>query len=290
MDGAEEQQKLGQRELPLPGSPPFLLCHEDSASWNLLCCPPCTREAHFWVSRCYSFPLKCPGQPGWNEDRHLPPIGLASPKAAFTRKPTGTAETLISPEFEDPLFWPRPLLSPIGPALWKRISKIPLRSQGFPGGASGKEPAYHCRRHKRCWFNPWVRKMPWRKAWQSTPVFLSGESPRTEEPGGLQSIRSQRVRCDWSDLARPEVSDTPQGTRFNLQWVSGNWAALAPPLPHPCTTSEAIPTHHKVVSTRRELLSLAIQSQHMSYLSTWRLTLEGSTLGFSHSICGQCMK
>ena len=35
----------------------------------------------------------------------------------------------------------------------------------------------------------------------STPVFLPGESPRTEELGGLQSIGSQRVGHDWSNLA-----------------------------------------------------------------------------------------
>ena len=28
----------------------------------------------------------------------------------------------------------------------------------------------------RCRFNPWVRKIPWRRAWQPTPVFLPGES------------------------------------------------------------------------------------------------------------------
>ena len=27
----------------------------------------------------------------------------------------------------------------------------------------------------RCGFDPWVRKITWRKAWQSTPIFLSGE-------------------------------------------------------------------------------------------------------------------
>ena len=32
------------------------------------------------------------------------------------------------------------------------------------------------------------RKDPWRRAWQPPPVFLPGESPWTEEPGGLQSI------------------------------------------------------------------------------------------------------
>ena len=33
----------------------------------------------------------------------------------------------------------------------------------------------------------WVRKIPWRRTWQPTPVFLPGESPWTEEPGGLHS-------------------------------------------------------------------------------------------------------
>ena len=37
---------------------------------------------------------------------------------------------------------------------------------------------------------------PWRRAWQHTPVFLPGESPWTEEFGGLQCIGSQRVRHD----------------------------------------------------------------------------------------------
>ena len=33
-----------------------------------------------------------------------------------------------------------------------------------------------CRGHKRCGFYPWVRKIPWRRAWQPTPVFLPEES------------------------------------------------------------------------------------------------------------------
>ena len=39
-----------------------------------------------------------------------------------------------------------------------------------------KEPACQCRRHKRCGFDPWVRKIPWRKKWHPTPVFLPGKS------------------------------------------------------------------------------------------------------------------
>ena len=69
---------------------------------------------------------------------------------------------------------------------------------GFPGGASGKEPSCHCRRHKRLRFYPWVRKIPWKRARQPTPVFLPGEFPWTEEPSALQSMGSQRVRHDWA--------------------------------------------------------------------------------------------
>ena len=76
-------------------------------------------------------------------------------------------------------------------------------SWGFPGGASGNHLAYQCRSCRRCGFNPWVGRITWRRAWQPTPVFLPEKSPWTEEPGGLQSIESQRVRQDWSDVARP---------------------------------------------------------------------------------------
>jgi len=51
-----------------------------------------------------------------------------------------------------------------------------LQFLGFPVGASGKEPACQCRRCNRCRFDPWVGKIPWRRTWQPTPVFLPGES------------------------------------------------------------------------------------------------------------------
>ena len=40
-----------------------------------------------------------------------------------------------------------------------------------------------------------VGKIPWRRAWQPTPVFFL-RIPGTEEPGGLQSMRGQRVGHD----------------------------------------------------------------------------------------------
>ena len=51
-----------------------------------------------------------------------------------------------------------------------------------------------CRRPR---FNPWVRKIPWRRKRQPIPVFLPRKIPQTEEPGRLQSMGLQRVRHDW---------------------------------------------------------------------------------------------
>ena len=48
---------------------------------------------------------------------------------------------------------------------------------GFPGGTSSKEPACQCRRlFERLRFDPWVGKIPQRRAQQPTQVFLPGES------------------------------------------------------------------------------------------------------------------
>ena len=45
----------------------------------------------------------------------------------------------------------------------------------FPGGASCKESACQCSKHKRRRFDPWVRKILWSRKWQPTSVFLPGK-------------------------------------------------------------------------------------------------------------------
>ena len=49
-------------------------------------------------------------------------------------------------------------------------------SKGFPGGASGKQPTCQCRRCKRLGFDPWVRKIFWKRKWQLTPAFVPGKA------------------------------------------------------------------------------------------------------------------
>ena len=50
------------------------------------------------------------------------------------------------------------------------------------GGATGRESACQCRRHKRHRLNLWVGKIPWRRARQPTPISLPGE------PHGQRSL------------------------------------------------------------------------------------------------------
>ena len=45
--------------------------------------------------------------------------------------------------------------------------------RSLPWWLSGKEFTYQCR---RCRFDPWIRKIPWRRKWQPTPLFLPGKS------------------------------------------------------------------------------------------------------------------
>ena len=42
-------------------------------------------------------------------------------------------------------------------------------------GTSGKESACQCRRCERHEFDPWLWKIPWKRAWQPTATFLPGE-------------------------------------------------------------------------------------------------------------------
>ena len=54
----------------------------------------------------------------------------------------------------------------------KKKGKAKLPSQGFPGG---KESSCKFLRCGRCGFSSWVRKIPWRRKQQLTPLFLPGK-------------------------------------------------------------------------------------------------------------------
>ena len=60
------------------------------------------------------------------------------------------------------------------PLLW--LYYLPKDTGSFFGSSDSKEAAYYqCKRHKRHGFHPLVGTIPWRREWQSTPVFLPGK-------------------------------------------------------------------------------------------------------------------
>ena len=56
--------------------------------------------------------------------------------------------------------------------------------------------ASQCRRCKRHGFDPWVRKIPWRRKWQPTPIFFSEKNPMDRGSGELQYMGPQIVGHD----------------------------------------------------------------------------------------------
>ena len=64
----------------------------------------------------------------------------------------------------------------------------PPYTLGFPYGSPIHPQCRRCRRNE---LNPWVGKIPWRRQWQLTPIFLAGRIPWTKEPSGLQPMGLQ---------------------------------------------------------------------------------------------------
>ena len=77
-------------------------------------------------------------------------------------------------------------------------SSVPLfpplcPSRGLPWWLRSKESICQCRRQV---FDPWVGKIPWRRAWLPSPVFLPGKS-HGQEPGGLPAMGLQNNQADF---------------------------------------------------------------------------------------------
>ena len=96
------------------------------------------------------------------------------------------------------------------------VYKKEVTQGGPPRWLSSKESACQCSRRRRPGFDPWVRKMPWRRKWQLTPVFLPGES------------QGQRSLADYSPRGHKELEMTERAracthththTHTHTQWA-----------------------------------------------------------------------
>ena len=79
-----------------------------------------------------------------------------------------------------------------------RMTDLEVTKYLLPRWLSGKKSACQCRRCKRCKFDPWVGKIPWRRKWPLAPVFLPGES------------HAQRSLAGYSPWGRKESDTTEQ--------------------------------------------------------------------------------
>ena len=73
---------------------------------------------------------------------------------------------------------------------------------GLSRWASCKEPACQSRRYRRGEFHPWVGKIPRRRIWQLSPIFLPGESH------GQRSLAGYSPQCHI-ELDTLEAVSTP---------------------------------------------------------------------------------
>jgi len=145
---------------------------------------------------------------------------VASLAAQLVKNLSAMQETWVqSLGWEDPLR--REWLST--PVFWPCIvhgSKSRTRLSNFhsffPGGATGKEPACHCRKHKRCRFDPWVREIPAtpsipaRRAWRPTPVFLCGESHRRAWRATVHGVAKSRAQLKQISTHTCNTEETSQ--------------------------------------------------------------------------------
>ena len=83
---------------------------------------------------------------------------------------------------------------------------------GLPSWHSGKESAgqCQCRRPGRLGVDPWVGKIPWRRRWQPTPVFLPGESQGQRSLAG-HSPRGRTALTIHAPTHKRHVTAFPKG-------------------------------------------------------------------------------
>ena len=69
-----------------------------------------------------------------------------------------------------------------------------------------------CLQYRRCrrrgfdpGFDPWVEKIPWRRAWQPTPAFLPGKSHEQRSLAGYSPWGRKRVRHDLATKPPPPI-------------------------------------------------------------------------------------
>ena len=107
---------------------------------------------------------------------------------------------------------------------------------GLPWWLSGEESACQC---KRCGFDPWIGKIPWRRKWQHIPVFLPGESH------GKKSL------AGYSPKGHQESDMTEQLSMHAREKVRSVFSRETEPIGHIDTVTKGEEVAHVVMETEK---------------------------------------
>ena len=114
------------------------------------------------------------------------------------------------------------LPSPVNTEVWENLGSLGV---GFPGGSEGKESTWNAGDPGS--IPAWEESL--QKGMATHSSILAQWIPWTEDPGGLQSMESQRIRHDWSDLAY-RVSKDNTDTQWSINQLPFNvlnsWGGL----------------------------------------------------------------
>ena len=88
----------------------------------------------------------------------------------------------------------------------------------FPGGTNGKELTCQCRRHDM-WALSLIGKIPWRRAWQLTPVFLPGKVHGHRSLACYNPWSCKRVGHNWRHLACNTVTILSNFLQWLFPWL-----------------------------------------------------------------------
>ena len=136
----------------------------------------------------------------------------------------------------------------IGARFWGLNTQCTVLLGVFQMALVVKNPSANAENITRCGFNPWVRKIPWRRKWQPTPVFLPGKSHEHRSLADSSPRDCKRVGHDLSTEQqwRAEKAVSAYRLQWNQELESGwkpRFFSFCLYLPLPPSTLISSPQH-----------------------------------------------
>ena len=183
------------------------------------------RTVKYWMDKAFIHLEKRQGKISSSSEQQFPRSSTWPMQLVKSNGPTGNTHSSVEGQLSLPVeseilkAESVPEYSSTHLSRTKEQIDIPYKEVGFLVAQQWRT-GLQCRRLRRCRFDPWVRKNPWRREWQLTPVFLAGYNPMDR---GVWQTTVQRVGHDWSDWAlMPAYKEiiSPAEAEWALCWIA----------------------------------------------------------------------